>query len=60
LDNRSFIAAFLGNLLGAFLVALPATYFYLMDYDADILRSVENGAIAEKKSEGSSDSDRRR
>lgn len=41
---RSFIAAFLGNTVGALLVALPAVYFYLRDYDhVEALRMIERG-----------------
>ncbi|KAH0589020.1 hypothetical protein H2248_004796 [Termitomyces sp. 'cryptogamus'] len=41
--RKSLIAAFLGNVVGALIVALPATYFYLLDYDAGGLRAAENG-----------------
>ncbi|KAG5731968.1 putative formate transporter [Termitomyces sp. T112] len=41
--RKSLIAAFLGNVVGALIVALPATYFYLLDCDADGLRAAENG-----------------
>ena len=38
------IAAFLGNVVGALLVAIPYTYFYLSDYlPAGNLRTVEEG-----------------
>ena len=41
------IAAFLGNVIGALCVAVPAVYFYLSDYDYRLdskqLRSVEEG-----------------
>jgi hypothetical protein len=53
--NRSFIASFLGNVVGALLVAGPAVYFYLDDYDADLLRSVENGRNDVRGSSNSSD-----
>ncbi|KAG6876791.1 hypothetical protein C0992_011753 [Termitomyces sp. T32_za158] len=43
--SRSLIAAFFGNVVGALLVALPATYFYLMDHDAGGLRAAENGML---------------
>lgn len=33
--NRSFIAAYIGNIIGALFVALPAVYFYLSDYRAE-------------------------
>ncbi|KAK0504689.1 Formate/nitrite transporter [Armillaria luteobubalina] len=41
--RKSLIAAYLGNIVGALLVGLPATYFYLRDYDASGLRAAENG-----------------
>lgn len=44
--SRSLIAAFLGNVVGALFVALPATYMYLGDYSAGGLRSAEDGEIA--------------
>jgi hypothetical protein len=37
------IAAYLGNIVGALLVAVPAWYFYLMDWRADGLEGVEEG-----------------
>ena len=42
---RSFIAAYLGNIIGARLVALPAVYFYLGDYDAGGLVQAEAGEL---------------
>jgi len=41
--RKSFIAAYLGNIVGALLVALPAVYFYLSDYNGSGLRKVEEG-----------------
>ena len=42
--DRSLIAAFVGNVVGALLVAVPYTYFYLSDYiPAGHLRAVEEG-----------------
>ncbi|KAI9442745.1 Formate/nitrite transporter [Lactarius indigo] len=41
--RKSFIAAYLGNIVGALLVALPAVYFYLGDYDASGLVQAEAG-----------------
>jgi len=41
--RKSLIAAFLGNVVGALLVAVPATYFYLGDYGVGGLRDAENG-----------------
>lgn len=42
---RSLIASFLGNVVGALFVALPATYMYLGDYKAGGLRPAEDGEI---------------
>jgi hypothetical protein len=41
--RKSFIAAFIGNIIGALFVAAPAIYFYLSDSNADSLRGVEEG-----------------
>jgi len=41
--RKSFIAAYLGNIVGALFVALPAIYFYLSDSSGDTLRGVEQG-----------------
>jgi len=41
--RKSLIAAFLGNVVGALIVALPATYYYLGDYRAGGLRAAEEG-----------------
>ncbi|KAL5528082.1 hypothetical protein ACEPAF_7218 [Sanghuangporus sanghuang] len=45
--RKSLIAAFLGNVVGALCVAVPAVYFYLSDYDYRLdsrqLRNVEEG-----------------
>jgi len=41
--HRSFIASYLGNIVGALLVALPAVYFYLGDYNASGLVQAEAG-----------------
>ncbi|KAG6903028.1 hypothetical protein C0995_007461 [Termitomyces sp. Mi166 len=43
--RKSLIAAFLGNVVGALIVALPATYFYLLDHNAGELRAAENGTL---------------
>jgi len=43
--RKSLIAAFLGNIVGALFVALPATYMYLGDYKAGGLRSAEDGEV---------------
>ncbi|PCH43954.1 Formate/nitrite transporter [Wolfiporia cocos MD-104 SS10] len=41
--RKSLIASYLGDIVGALIVALPATYFYLGDYNASGLRGVEEG-----------------
>ncbi|KAI0958186.1 hypothetical protein AcV7_004072 [Taiwanofungus camphoratus] len=41
--RKSLIASYLGNVVGALLVALPACYFFLGDYCAGGLRGVEEG-----------------
>jgi len=43
--RKSFIASYLGNIIGALLVALPAVYFYLGDYNADGLVQAEAGEL---------------
>ncbi|OCH85425.1 Formate/nitrite transporter [Obba rivulosa] len=43
--RKSLIAAYIGNIVGALLVALPAVYFYLWDFNAGGLRAVEEGEI---------------
>jgi formate/nitrite transporter len=53
--RKSFIASYLGNIVGALLVALPALYFYLGDYNADGLRTAEKGRT---ESAGSNTSDK--
>ncbi|KAG6832627.1 hypothetical protein H0H92_014463 [Tricholoma furcatifolium] len=47
--RKSLIAAFLGNTVGALIVALPATYYYLSDYEADGLRAVEDATSSSDK-----------
>jgi len=42
-STRSLFAALFGNIVGALIVALPAAYFYLHDYDAGGLVTAENG-----------------
>jgi formate/nitrite transporter len=44
--RKSFIASYLGNIVGALLVALPAVYFYLGDYNAGGLVQAEAGELA--------------
>ncbi|KAF8508585.1 Formate/nitrite transporter [Hysterangium stoloniferum] len=43
--KKSLFAAFFGNIVGALLVALPFTWFYLSDYRADGLEDAEEGEI---------------
>lgn len=40
---RSLIASYIGNIVGALFVALPATWFYLGDYRAGGLETAEEG-----------------
>ncbi|PBK91567.1 putative formate/nitrite transporter [Armillaria gallica] len=53
--RKSLIAAYLGNMVGALLVGLPATYFYLKDYDAGGLRAAEKGDSMSAIRENSTD-----
>ncbi|OJA14377.1 hypothetical protein AZE42_12089 [Rhizopogon vesiculosus] len=46
--RKSLIAAFLGNIIGALFVGLPAVYFYLGDWHAGGLRDVEEARIERK------------
>ncbi|KAJ7901930.1 putative formate/nitrite transporter [Mycena olivaceomarginata] len=43
--RKSLIASYLGNIVGALLVGLPAVYFYLSDYDVAGLRNAEAGMV---------------
>ena len=44
--HRSLIAAYLGNIVGALLVGLPALYFFGAEYrEAVRLRTVEAGEV---------------
>ncbi|KAJ8076573.1 hypothetical protein PM082_000996 [Marasmius tenuissimus] len=44
--GKSFIASYLGNIVGALLVGLPALYFYLRDTDhVNILNEAERGHV---------------
>ncbi|THU97265.1 putative formate/nitrite transporter [Dendrothele bispora CBS 962.96] len=57
--QKSLIATYLGNIVGAAIVWIPAVYFYLGDYSADGLRDAEQGK-GKESTEGTSRSDRRR
>jgi hypothetical protein len=53
--RKSFIAAFIGNIVGALFVAIPAIYFYLSDSSADALQGAEQGnVLTEKRGAGES------
>jgi hypothetical protein len=47
--RKSFIAAYLGNIVGALFVAIPAVYFYLSDSNTDTLRGAEEGEVLNEK-----------
>jgi len=49
--RKSLIAAYLGNIIGALFVAVPAIYFYLSDSSADNLRRIEEGEVFNEKVE---------
>ncbi|KAF7315584.1 Formate/nitrite transporter [Mycena indigotica] len=51
--RKSLIASYLGNIVGALFVALPATYFYLGDYQVDGLREAEAGEVLQNRDESS-------
>ncbi|KAF8633302.1 hypothetical protein AX17_004477 [Amanita inopinata Kibby_2008] len=44
--RKSLFAALFGNIIGALMVALPATYFYLIDWNAGGLQAAEQGEAA--------------
>ena len=46
---RSLIAAYLGNIVGALLVGLPALYFYAPDYKVGGLRDAEAGEVTDSQ-----------
>ena len=52
--TRSLIAAFLGNVVGAMFVAVPALYFYLWDGHLSRLGDAENGEIKSSNNSSSS------
>ncbi|KAF7361814.1 Formate/nitrite transporter [Mycena venus] len=58
--RKSLIASYLGNIVGALLVALPATYFYLWDYDAGGLRNAEAGVVDRRDATPIDDIDEKR
>ncbi|KIK67328.1 hypothetical protein GYMLUDRAFT_37421 [Collybiopsis luxurians FD-317 M1] len=41
--RKSLIASYIGNIVGALFVGLPAVYFYLRDYNIGGLRDIETG-----------------
>ncbi|KIL54332.1 hypothetical protein M378DRAFT_28960, partial [Amanita muscaria Koide BX008] len=41
--EKSLFAALFGNIVGALMVALPATWFYLIDWDSRGLQAMEQG-----------------
>jgi len=45
--RKSFIAAYIGNIVGALLVALPATYFYLKIWPRDQFTTPMNGTSSD-------------
>ncbi|OAX43181.1 putative formate/nitrite transporter [Rhizopogon vinicolor AM-OR11-026] len=55
--RKSLIATFLGNIIGALFMGLPAVYFYLGDWDASGLRAVEEARI-ERKNLNTADSEK--
>ena len=48
--HRSLIAAYLGNIVGALLVGLPALYFFAPDYREGGLRDAEEGEVINQSS----------
>ncbi|KIM61797.1 hypothetical protein SCLCIDRAFT_1215622 [Scleroderma citrinum Foug A] len=46
--KKSLIASWLGNLIGALCVGLPAVYFYLWDRKAETLTNAEEGRVDRK------------
>ncbi|KAJ6499208.1 Formate/nitrite transporter [Mycena sanguinolenta] len=57
--RKSLIAAYLGNIVGALFVALPATYFYLWDYDVSGLREAEAGMVDGRDTSSTPDHEKR-
>ncbi|KAJ7770134.1 putative formate/nitrite transporter [Mycena maculata] len=54
--RKSLIASYLGNIVGALFVALPAVYFHLWDYNVGGLRVAEAGEV-ERRDESSDNID---
>jgi uncharacterized membrane protein len=53
--RKSFITAYIGNIVGALFVVIPAIYFYLSDSSADALHGAEQGnVLTEKRWNGAS------
>ncbi|RDX50015.1 Formate/nitrite transporter [Lentinus brumalis] len=52
--RKSLIAAYLGNIVGALLVGLPALYFYAPDWKAGGLRDAEAGEVINESEGGTS------
>ncbi|KAH9940530.1 Formate/nitrite transporter [Epithele typhae] len=57
--RKSFIASYLGNIVGALLVALPAIYFYAPDYRVGGLRDAEAGEVINAGTSCEDDSSKR-
>lgn len=51
--KKSLIASYLGNIVGALLVGLPAIYFYFCDNNAERLADAEEGRTDRKRSDDS-------
>jgi hypothetical protein len=47
--TRSLFAALFGNIVGALMVALPATCLYLIDWDSRGLQAIEQGENSNDK-----------
>ncbi|KAF5370730.1 hypothetical protein D9758_002009 [Tetrapyrgos nigripes] len=59
--RKSLIASYIGNIIGALFVGLPAAWFYLGDYEAGGIRNAEQGnaSRASSSNEGSAVADRK-
>ncbi|KAK7005595.1 Formate/nitrite transporter [Favolaschia claudopus] len=58
--RKSLIASYLGNIVGALLVALPANYFWLRDFEAGGLRNAEAAVARDGTPSESLDDDKKR